>query len=327
MTTSRPNKRKKISIQERSVLVGEMIVVNGYGVNRDTLKTRFIEGKYISSETPRFILFARSETPAYILVHFFAPEQMNEDIKHYIMLELKPLGLLKQSSDFGTIFSGIIGSFFPDDARSAWHGYGAKTLQRFLLYLSTAHTPQVFDYYATIGAFSTWYQRVCELFVGESFLDAGCESGFLPLIIAERMPFITNCVGVDIQPDMLVVARELAEEWRLDTVSFKEVNLLTADFCALGTFDTVTALHVLEHFTEEEMYAVLTNLLHVTTQRLILIVPYEQETEVLYDHKQTFTREKLEHVGQWCIQQLQGAGRMRCEECDGGLLLVERYRS
>ena len=288
------SKTKKVSIQERSVFVGEMIVVNGYGVNKDALKMRFAEGEYIWNETPHFMLFSRPVFPSHVLVHFFAPEEMNADIKHYIVLELKPLGLLTKSADFGTLFGGIIGSFFPDDARAAWHGYGAKTLQRFLLYLSTARTPHQFDFYATIGAFATWYQRVCELFVGQSFLDAGCESGFLPLIIAERIPFITESVGVDIRPDMFEVARELAEEWHLPPVRFEVADLLGDTFPSLGIFDTVTALGVIEHFSEEEMYRVLIHLLAVTSHRLILVVPYEDEAEVLYEHKQLFTRKKLE---------------------------------
>ena len=189
-----PAKTKKVSIQERSIHVGDFVVVNGYRVNRTLLKERFAQGGYQAHETKHFLLFTRAEEPKNILVHWFAPEEMNADIKHYIFLELKPLGLLTKSADFGTIFSGIIGSFFPDDARKAWHDYGAKTLQRFLLYLSTAQTPHKFNYYATIGVFATWYQRVCELFVGQSFLNAGCESGFLPLIIAERIPFITKKV-------------------------------------------------------------------------------------------------------------------------------------
>jgi hypothetical protein len=167
-------KTKKVSIRERSVLVGDMVVVNGYGVDRHLLQQRFAEGGYQTQETPHFLLFTRSEAPTTILVHWFSPEEVNADIKHYLVYELKPFGLLKHSQDFGKIFSGIIGSFFPDDARAAWHVYGAKTLQRFLLFLSTVHTPPVFNFYATIGAFATWYQRVCELCVGDTFLDAGC---------------------------------------------------------------------------------------------------------------------------------------------------------
>lgn len=322
--TTHNTKPKKVSIQERSVLVGEIIVVNGFGVDRTLLKQRFAEGCYETHETPHFILFRRSEPPKAVLVHWFAPEEMNADIKHYLMQELKPLGLLVHSQDFGTLFAGIIGSFFPDDARLAWHGYGAKTLQRFLLYLSTARTPPVFDFYATIGVLATWYQRVCELCVGASFLDAGCESGFLPLVIAERIPFVERVVGIDIRPDMFATARELAEERHLPQVQFVQADLLAENLSMLGQFDTVAALGVIEHFTEEEMYRVLANLLQVTVHRLILIVPYEQQPEAIYEHKQLFTPSKLEGVGQWCIQYMGGTGRIWREECDGGLLLVEK---
>lgn len=107
-------------------------------------------------------------------------------------------------------------------------------------------------------------------------------------------------------------------------MEFLQADLLAYNFAELGQFDTVTAIGVLEHFPEEDMYRVLTNLLHVAVQRLILMVPYEQEPERIYGHEQTFTRAKLERVGQWCLGQVHGAGKMWLEECIGGLLLIER---
>lgn len=318
---------RKVPIQDRSVLVGDIIVVNGHGVNLSTLKQRFAEGGYHIQETPHFLLFTRSAAPSTILVHRFTLEEMNADIKQYVVYELKPLGLITRSSDFGEIFSGVIGSFFPKDAHFAWHEYGAKTLQRFLLFLSTARTPTVFNFYATIGVFANWYQRVCELCVGDSFLDAGCESGFLPLIIAERIPFMERVVGVDIRPDLFATMEDIAMERQLNCVRFVQADLLAPDFSTLGTFDTVTALGVIEHFSEAEMYRVLINLLAVTKQRLILTVPYEEEPEIIYEHKQLFTRAKLEALGTWCLAQWGGAGRQWCEDADGGLLLIERRSS
>ncbi len=53
------------------------------------------------------------------------------------------------------------------------------------------------------------------------------------------------------------------------------------------------------------MYRVLTNLLQITSQRLILAVPLESdEPEITYSHEQLFSRDKLEAVGMWCLQQL-----------------------
>src|SRR5690348_5539633 len=114
-------RHKSVSIQERSVLVGNIIVVNGHGAKLALLKQRFAEGGYQVQETPHFLLFTRSEEPTPILVHRFAPEELHADIKHYFFYELKPLGLLKSSSDYGKIVSGIVGSFFPQDAHYAWH--------------------------------------------------------------------------------------------------------------------------------------------------------------------------------------------------------------
>ncbi len=314
---------RKVPIRERSVLVEGIIFVNGYRVNRTLLKQRFAEGRYQAQETPHFLLFTRLEAPRTILVHFFALDELNADIKHYVTLELKPLGILDRAQRFGAILAGIVGSFYPDDVRRAWSYFGANTLQRFLVYLSTVSTPPPPEY-TSIGSFATQYQRVCELCTGKTFLDAGCESGFLPLLIAERMPFMKRVVGVDIRPDLFDVVSELARERNLANVEFIQADLLAPDFAKLGRFDTVTALGVLEHFSEEDMYRVLANLLAITAQRLILMVPYEHEPEPVYGHEQTFTHSKIETVGHWCIQQLSGAGRMWLENCVGGLLLIER---
>lgn len=314
---------KKVPIQDRSVLIGNVIVVNGYGVNRTALIHRFAEGGYQVCETPHFLLFTRSEAPTTILVHRFSPDELNADIKHYVTLELKPLGMLDQAGHYGEVLAGIVGSFFPEDVRRAWSYFGANTLQRFLIFLSTASTPPSPDY-TCIGSFATQYQRALELCTGKTFLDAGCESGFLPLLVAERLPFMERAVGVDIRPDMFEVVRSLARERKLANVDFIQADLLTPEFVRLGRFDTVAALGVLEHFPEEAMYRVLANLLAVTRQRLILMVPYEQDPEPVYGHEQIFTRSKLEVVGRWCLKQLQGAGRMWLEDCVGGLLLIER---
>jgi SAM-dependent methyltransferase len=314
---------KKVSIQERSVLVGDCIYVNGHGVNSTALTQRFAEGGYQVQETPHFLFFTRSEAPTTILVHRFSPQELDADIKHFATLELKPLGILHESQRFGVILAGIVGSFFPEDVRRAWSYFGANTLQRFLIFLSTVSTPPYPDY-TSIGSFATQYKRICELCVGKTFLDAGCESGFLPVLIAERLPFMERVVGIDIRPDMFDVVSTLAHERHLSNVAFLQADLLAEDFTEVGRFDTVTAIGVLEHFAEAEMYQMLAHLLTVTVQRLILIVPYEREPETVYGHEQVFTPEKLGTLGNWCVQQLDGKGKIWLEECVGGLLLIEK---
>lgn len=319
---------KQTPIHERSIRVGEVIVVNGHGVNRALLKQRFAEGDYQIHETPHFLLFTRETEPKTILAHWFAPAEINSNIVHYLVQELKPYHLISQGERLGELLTGIIGgTVYAGDVQRAWNYFGANTLQRLLVYLGSAIPADLPDY-ATIGVFATLYQRVCELCVGERFLDVGCNSGLLSLVLAERMPFVHEAVGIDIDPDAFKIGQEVVAARQLTHVRYVQADVLADDFSAIGMFDTVTALHVLEHISERDLHRVLTNLLKVTAHRLILAVPYETDgPEAAFGHQQLFTRAKFEGVGIWCIEQLQGAGRMWCEDLCGGLLLIERRSS
>jgi ubiquinone/menaquinone biosynthesis C-methylase UbiE len=136
-----------------------------------------------------------------------------------------------------------------------------------------------------------------------------------------------EAVGVDRDGSAFATGQKLAAERHLSTVRFVQADLLADDFPLLGQFDTVTALHVLDHIPEEQTARALTHLLSVTRHRLIVAVPYAAGApEAAGGHQQWFSREKLEEMGHWCLQQMQGAGRMWCEDLIGGLLLVERTR-
>jgi SAM-dependent methyltransferase len=328
-TTETPEQRARTTpIQERSVRVGDVIVVNGYHVNRASLQQQFTDGGYQVHETKHFLLFTREEEPKLILVHWFAPENLHTNLSHHLAEELKPFDVITSNQVLGELMTGIVGgTLYPDDVRRAWNYFGANTLQR-LLTLVSSTVPSHLPDYGSLGASATLYQRVIELSVGERFLDAACNGGYFPLLLAERIPFVREVVGVDIDSAVFQVAQNLAKERHLTTVRFIQVDLLADDFSAIGLFDTVSALHVLEHFSEEEMYRVLANLLQVTAHRLIVAVPYEEgDPSPAYDHKQLFTQAKLEAVGAWCLEKLHGAGRMWYEGIapPGGLLLLERH--
>ena len=90
----------------------------------------------------------------------------------------------------------------------------------------------------------------------------------------------------------------------ITNVEFVQSDLLSPEFTEVGMFDTVTAIHLLEHFLENQVPQTLGNLLKVTRQRLLIAVPHKQQAEVAYGHKQVFSREKLEQWGKWCMDQL-----------------------
>ncbi len=314
---------KKIPIRERSVSLGNVVGINGYHVNRTALRQRFSEGGYSISETPHFLVFTRAEAPSLFIVHWFAPGAVDADVGNVLLEELKPLGILKSEQDFGNIFAVVVGSLFPYEVQKAWHLYASNTLKHYQRLLAQENISLLPS--SNIEMFALLYHRVYELLVGSTFLDAGCSFGFLPLLVTEHFPFLTDVVGIDIQDAPFTTTRIVVEEHSLDNVRFLQADLLADTFDSIGTFDTVTALHILEHFSKEDMYRVLKNLLHVTKHRLIIAVPYEKEKpEVVYGHKQLFSQARLEAIGAWCVHQLNGEGKTWYEDSADGLLVVEK---
>lgn len=327
MTESRASVRRqpnRVPIQERAFSIGNITGINSYRANRVLLKQRLTEGGYQIHETEHFLLFTRTQAPSTILAHWFPPEQIDANLGDYFLKELKPLGILKDVQSFGEIFGAVVFSLFPYEALHALHLYGKNTLRHYQCLLKGGNGA-LLPSDSTISRFAQVYRRVCQLLVGETFLDVGCSFGFLPLLISEMIPALHRIVGIDIQTEPFVVVRTLAEEQHLKNVHFLQGDVLVDQFDSLGHFDTVVALHVLEHFSESDMYRALTNLLQVTTRRLLLAVPYEPgEPEKVYGHQQLFTPSRLEALGEWCLEQLDGEGRMFLEECAGGLLLLEK---
>lgn len=317
---------RKIPVRERSCISGRIVAINAYCINLTLLKQRLGEGGYQLHETPHFLFCLRDEEPTTIVVHWFAPAEVDANVGQYFMQELKPFGLLTDPQSYGDLFSAVVCSLAPRDPQHALYLYATNTLRRYRHNLSSEHAHAIdFANDAPIAVFSRLYRRVYELQRGEMFLDAGCSFGFLPLLLAERFPALRQVVGVDIQTDSFTIVQRIAQERGLTNVSFAQADLLSDGVSEFGSFDTVTLLHVLEHFTEEEMDRVLAHLLPMVAQRLIIAVPYESdEPEAAFGHKQLFTRSRLEAVGEWCLRQWEGQGRMWYEDCADGLIVLER---
>src|SRR5579872_2293890 len=128
------HKTKKVPIHERSVRVGDFIVINGHRVNRTSLRQRFVEEGYQVHQTTHFLFFIREVEPKTILVHWFTPEDLHPNISHHLAVELKPFDIITSNQCLGELMTGIVGgTVFPDDVRRAWNYFGANTLQRLLI--------------------------------------------------------------------------------------------------------------------------------------------------------------------------------------------------
>src|SRR3989442_12872489 len=108
--------------------------------------------------------------------------------------------MLSQPQNFGNVFAAVVCSLFPHDPQRALRLYADNTLRRYR-HVLTNDENELSPADSTIQSFAMLYRRVCQLHVGESFLDAGCSFGFLPLLIAEHFPSLRQVVGVEMQTD------------------------------------------------------------------------------------------------------------------------------
>ncbi len=127
----------------------------------------------------------------------------------------------------------------------------------------------------------------------------GKEASRIPASSHPRIPAsrIRRIVGCDLDPALIKLAGTYAARQELDQVSFVVTDILAEDFARLGTFDTVTCMHVLEHLPSEQTVPALTSLWQRTRQRLIIGVPLEATPDPRFGHMQVFDRERLLELG------------------------------
>lgn len=285
---------------------------------------------YAVRESPHFVVGRRGGGA--VLAHAFSASTVDEDVAPLIVEELGPLGLVTTAREYGEALFAIVASTCPSagpcpqcgrvhvDLATVWRHYSVNTLRRLRALLGGV--PAAGAEVTHIEQFAAAYRRVIDGCVGDSLLDVGCSLGFLPVLAGELLPDV-RAAGCDNRPDAVAAAADLSAVAGGGRAAFSVRDVLAADFPDVGAFDTVTAVHVLEHFTDAELPVALANLLRVTARRLIVAVPYEAAAERLYGHEQVFTPERLRQLGERCVEAL-GGGRFHCEEVCGGLLIYDR---
>ena len=310
--------------KQQGVRVGNLIVLAKRDAQHLALfKRRLLAQSYQVDETAHFIVCHKLSMNKIILVHRFRQEEVDADLITLLAQELPQTGLLASPKDYGAVLFAVVASTFPAPRNQAviWRHFCLNTLARLRNLMAQPPEPLPVSP-SHVEAFAAIYRRVQELVVGESMLDVGSSFGFLPLLLAE-WNLSLSLVGCDLNPDAIQCSTDLATVLQRNQVVFFQRDVLAEDFVTLGQFETVTVLHLLEHLTEEEVQMALSHLLQVTTQRLVIAVPYEEETQSLYGHQQTFTPVKLDAWGRWCVEKMGGTARYWCEEVMGGLLVVD----
>jgi len=96
------------------------------------------------------------------------------------------------------------------------------------------------------------YLGLLDITAGEHVLDVGCGSGAVTREIAKRVRSPGLAIGLDQSPELLLIARELAQEAGLgDRVEFREGDVLGLPFPD-SSFDVVLSVTVLSHVPRGE---------------------------------------------------------------------------
>ncbi len=276
--------------------------------------------------------YATTALPEVVVVHHFSATQIDNNLGYYVAEELLPLlrtawGALPPVTqaedplayDEQAIFEHCVGAIvrsMDGNERRAWHRFYANSL--------TALEQAMQEPTATpdfVAPFAAIYRHLMTLVRGHTFLDAGTCFGFLPLLLARQTDLgLERIVGCDLDSALVSFATAYATHQQHAHVQFVQADLLADDFVHLGSFATVTAIHVLEHLAGAQTMHALANLWAVTGQRLIVAVPLEETADPRFGHRQVFDQARLLGLGH------ELGGHCQYLELHGGWLIVDRGR-
>lgn len=267
---------------------------------------RRLLASHAALERPNFTLF--SLDGATVVLHRLEPAAIDNALAELVANELVRPGYVTVPNAFERCFAGVVLSSAPGP-RDAWRAFYDNTL-RGLEQVASGPYP---DYDpGPVAVFGRIYLHARGLLAGSSLLDVGTCFGFFPLLVQWSDPQL-DVVALDVSEPILELAREAARHHA------RTVTFVCGDACSLPfaarSFDTVTALHVLEHLSPPSASRALHEMCRVARRRVIVAVPLEEEPDPAYDHVQRFDLEGLiylskktgwrcasrEYLGGWTI--------------------------
>lgn len=257
--------------------------------------------------------------PEIVVVHHFTPHEIDNNIGYFVANELLPLLGTNRQADFEQLVGAIVRSMDMNERRAWWRFYD-NSLAALARVSDTVET----DFIAPFGAI---YRQVMRLTLGQSLLDAGTCFGFLPLLFARSGVLFDlyeghaqplQIVGCDLDYALVRLANDYAANRQFTSVRFVVADILAAEIGRLGRFDTVTAIHLLEHLPAEQTELAISRLWEVTNQRLIISVPLEATPDPRFGHLQVFDEARLVGLAQ------QVGAQYRYFEFHGGWLMLDK---
>ncbi len=261
-------------------------------------------------ESPHFTVLPLDG--ATVVLHRLEPAAIDNDLAELVAGELVRSGHVAVPHAFERCFAGVVLSSALS-VGDAWRVFYDNTLSKLQQVASGSY--QGLDS-GPVSVFGRIYKHARGLVAGSSLLDVGTCFGFFPLLLRQSEPRI-DITALDISAPILELARGVAaSRHQEEPVKFLCCDAHSLPF-ASGSFDTVTALHVLEHLEPSSASRVLQEMCRVARRRVIIAVPLEDEPDPAYDHVQSFDREGLINLGK-------GTGwRYGFEDYLGGWLVLK----
>lgn len=237
-------------------------------------------------KSPHFLVF--SLDGAIVVLHRLEPSEIDNDLAELVAGELVRSGYVAVPRAFERCFAGVVLSSAPGPTE-AWRAFYGNTLSKLQQVPSGSYPGRDSG---PVAMFGRIYQHAGALVAGSSLLDVGTCFGFFPLLLQQWDPQL-KIVAFDVSQPILELARDADGSRRhAGTVTFVCGNACGMPF-ANRSFDTVSALHVLEHLSPSSASRALQEMCRVARRRVIVAVPLEEEADPAYEHVQSFDREGL----------------------------------
>ena len=234
--------------------------------------------------TPHFA--AWTEDGRLHVAHALPSHRIDNDLAGLIADELFAAGWLGGIDLFERLFTGVVLSS-ADDPADAWNLFYANTLRR----LSRLEADGMARH-GSLAAYAPVYTHATSLAGYGTVLELGSCFGFLSLQLAAAGKVVTaSDVTANTVRLLATIAPRLGR--RVDTVVCDAARVPRPD----ASYDTVLAIHLLEHLEVDHGAAVVEEMLRLARHRAVIAVPFEEEPTAAFGHVRVFGREDLLALG------------------------------
>jgi len=223
------------------------------------------------------------------LTHVLGPADVDDDLAGLLADELFAPGWLRGSEMFERLFTGVVRSV-EEDADAAWTAFYRNTLAKAA---APPPGPVTGGVHGTIAGYAPVWDHALPYAAGSaSVLELGSCFGFFALRLAAAGHAVT---ASDVSPGTVALLDRIAPALGLP------LDVLVADAAHVGvadsSYDTVIALHLLEHLDPDHGDRVVAEALRVARRRVVVAVPLEDVADDTWGHVRTVTLADLDAWG------------------------------